>query len=113
MVDKRKYERFDLNIPSRVEIATNDGESEILDIETNSLSAGGIFFKCGKTLLKGSHVKMEISLHFEELKTSTDPEGTLVITATGQVLRSGPEGVAIRFNEDFDISTTLNAILKK
>jgi len=113
MVDKRKFERFDLNVPSRVEISTNDGESEIFDIETNTLSAGGISFKCGKTLPKGSQVKMEISLHFEELKTPEDPDGTLVISATGHVLRSEPEGVAIIFNEDFDISTTLNAILNK
>lgn len=113
MFEKRKFERFELNIPSRIEISTKDGESEILDIETNSLSAGGIFFKCGKTLPQGSHVKMEISLHFEELKTPEDPDGTFVISATGHVLRSKPEGVAIRFNEDFDISTTLNAIRNK
>ncbi|RPH53020.1 MAG: PilZ domain-containing protein [Desulfobacteraceae bacterium] len=113
MADKRKYERFELKIPSRIEISTQKGEVEILDIETNSLSAGGIFFKCGKTLPEGSQIKMEIALHFEELKTPADPDGTMVITASGHVLRSGHEGVAICFNEDFDISTTLNILRDK
>lgn len=113
MADKRIFERFELNVPSRIELLTQDGEVEILDIETNSLSAGGIFFKYGGTIPKGSQVKMEIVLHFEELKTPADPEGNLVIAATGHVLRSGHEGVAICFNENFDISTTLSIIQKR
>lgn len=113
MAEKRKFERFELNIPSRIEILTQEGEVEILDIETNSLSAGGVFFKYGRTLPKGSQVKMELALHFEELKTPADPEGALVIAATGHVLRSGPEGVAICFNENFDISTPLSILRKR
>jgi len=113
MADKRKFERFELNVPSRIEFLTQDGEVEILDIETNSLSAGGVFFKYGGAIPKGSKVKMEISLQFEELKTPAEPEGTIVIAATGHVLRSGSEGVAICFNENFDISTTLSNIQKK
>jgi len=113
MADKRKFERFEFNVPARIEIFTQEGEVEILDLETNSLSAGGIFFKHGVPLPKGSQVKMEIALHFEELKTPADPEGTLVIAATGHVLRSGPEGVAICFNENFDISITLSIIQKR
>jgi len=113
MAEKRKFDRFDLNIPSRIEISTHDGESELLDIETNSLSAGGMFFKCGRTLPKGYHVKVEIALHFDELKASANSDGTLVITATGHVLRSGPEGMAISFNEDFDISPTLSCFIEK
>ena len=113
MTNKRKFERFELNVPSRIELLTQDGEVETLEIETNSLSAGGLFFKYGGTLTEGSQVKMEIALHFEELKTPADPEGNLVITATGHVLRSGPEGVAIRFNEDFDISTALSIVRKR
>ena len=113
MADKRKFERFEFNITARIEILTQEREVEILDLETNSLSAGGIFFKDGGTLPKGSQVKTEIVLHFEELKTPANPEGTLVIAATGHVLRSGPEGVAICFNENFDISTTLSIIRKR
>jgi len=113
MAEKRKFDRFELNIPSRIEISTPDGESELLDIETNSLSAGGMFFKCRKTFPKGCHVKVEIALHFDELKASANPDGTLIITATGHVLRSGPEGMAITFNEDFDISTSLSSFIEK
>jgi hypothetical protein len=40
-------------------------------------AAGGIFLKMRRSLAEGAPVKAEIFLQFEELKTPTDPEGTL------------------------------------
>lgn len=70
MEERRKFERFELNVPARVEIPTKKGHREKLAMETNNLSAGGIFLKTAKPPLpEGAPVKVEIFLHFEELKT--------------------------------------------
>jgi len=114
MEERRKFERFDLNVPTRVEIPAKKGRGKKLALETNNLSAGGILLKTATPPLpEGVPVKVEIFLHFEELKTPEDPEGTLIITASGSVQRSGQEGTAICLNDDYDIQTTLDFIQKK
>ena len=112
MDDRRKFERFDINVPARLEILMEEGQTEIIDLLASSLSAGGTFLNIGRPVPEGSPVKIEVVLQFEKLKTLDDPEGTLVIAATGQVLRSGPEGMAICFNEDYDITKNLKLVGK-
>ncbi len=111
MSDKRLFERFDINVPVRLEISSQEQQGKIA-IEAENLSAGGLFFKTGKLIPQGSSVKMEIILQFEELKTAEDPEGALVIAVTGYVQRSGPEGTAICFHDDYDVATSLDFLEK-
>jgi len=112
MTEKRRFERFNICVPARIEVVSREEQKEVFELETCNLSAEGIYFDSGKPLVGGSQVKIEIFLKFEELMTPADPDGTLVITATGRVVRTGPEGTAIRFNEDYDFMTCLNSIQK-
>jgi hypothetical protein len=113
MNEKRQFERFDINLPVRIALSDPKDEARQLDLEANNLSAGGLFFKPVNILPEGRHVKMEIIFHFEELKTAEDPDGALVIAVTGYVQRSGPEGTAICFHDDYDVSTSLEFLEKK
>jgi hypothetical protein len=113
MEEKRKFERFDINVPARIEVASQEGSQARYDLRTCNLSAEGICFEFEKPLLQGSQIKIEIFLNFEELKTPTDPSGTLIIATTGRVLRSGPERTVLRFNEDYDFMTCLDLIQKE
>jgi hypothetical protein len=114
MEDRRKFERFELNVPARIEVPDKKGRGEKIALETNNLSAGGIFLKkATPPLTEGSSVKVEIFLYFEELKTSDDPEGTLIITASGSVQRSDQEGTAISLNDDYDILTCIDLLKDK
>ena len=113
MNNKRKFERFNIDVPAMVEIPSQDGRAERLDLETSNMSAGGILLKFTRPLPKGSQVKIEVVLHFEELMSPADPDGTQIITATGHVLRSGPEGMAIRFDENYEITTRLDDMRKE
>jgi hypothetical protein len=110
MDEKRKFERFNINVPARVEIIIRGEVREKYDLETIDLSAEGTYLKSGRPLQEGSQVGIEIFLDFDELKCPDDPGGSLIITATGRVLRSGYEGMVIHFNEDYDIKTFLNSI---
>jgi hypothetical protein len=108
MKDKRKFERFEINVPARIEIPEQDGRTIKFDLETHDLSAGGTFIKLEKPLSEGCAVKIDIVLSFEELKTAADPCGSLILSTTGYVVRSGANGVAIRFNEDYEFKTHLD-----
>jgi hypothetical protein len=106
MADRRKFERFALNVTTRVEVPDKKRPDDQVALETDNLSAGGIFLKAMKPSLKeGEPVKVEIFLHFEELKAPENPDGTLIITASGSVQRSDDGGTAISLNEDYDILT--------
>lgn len=114
MTERRKFERFALSVPACIEIPSKKGAVKKVAFETENLSAGGIFLKNIKPpVAAGSPVKVEIYLHFDELKREEDPEGTLVITASGAIQRSDENGTAIHLNEDYDILTMIDLIKKK
>ncbi|MFH1081645.1 MAG: PilZ domain-containing protein [Pseudomonadota bacterium] len=105
MNDKRKFERFDITAPARIEILKPGENGGKILLETHNLSAGGIFIKSARLLPEGSPVKMEILLHFSEPETQTPPDSATVIVVTGHIIRSTDEGMAICFNDDYDIKS--------
>jgi hypothetical protein len=105
MDDKRKFERFDITAPARLEILKPGEKTEKMLLESRDLSAGGVFIKTPKSLPEGFPVKVEIFLHFQEPEIQLPPsDNATVIVVTGQVIRSTDEGMAIRFNDDYDIT---------
>jgi hypothetical protein len=111
MPKKRKFERFDINVPAWIEIISHEGEGEKYEFETNNLSAEGTCLKDGRMLREGTQVRVEIFLKFEGLRCPANPDGLFIIAATGRVLRSGQEGTAIHFNHDYDIEACLDSHL--
>ena len=105
MREKRQFERFEIQVPAVVKIPGENGEIVKPDLRTHNLSAGGAFIKLGELLSLGCEVRVDIMLSFEELKTSIDPLGSLILSTTGRVVRSGPDGVAIRFHENYEFKT--------
>jgi hypothetical protein len=108
MTEKRLFERFDINVPVRLALSQPQAKDDPIALEADNLSAGGIFFKTPKGLPHGTKVRMEIILQFDELKTEEDPLGSFVIQVTGYVQRSGADGTAICFNNDYDVSASLD-----
>jgi hypothetical protein len=106
MKERRKFERFAIDAPFRVEILETERRGEILNLEADNLSAGGICFRSPVPLPIGVRVKVGLVLQFDELQTAQDPDGALIITVTGQTVRSGPEGTTICFSDDYDVATS-------
>jgi hypothetical protein len=104
MADKRKFERFDIMAPARLEIQRPGEKTEKMLLESRDLSAGGVFIKTPKSLPEGSPVKMEIFLHSPEPETLLPSGNATVIIVTGRIIRSTDEGMAICFNDDYDIT---------
>ena len=113
MGEKRRFDRYNINIPVKVEIREQDGMSETIYLEAINLAAEGVLIRHGMTLPEGSAIKFEVILNFEDLKTSENPEGTLIMSVNGHVIRNGLEGIAIRFNEDYEMSQSLDFLRKE
>ena len=101
-IEKRRLERFDLQLPAKIEVVTPEGE-EILDLMTSDISSGCAFFHTEQPLAEGTDVKIDLVLPIEKLKEIQDEYQQVYIKITGIVLRSEPRGMAIYFNKDYSI----------
>ena len=101
--EKRKLDRYDLNVPAKVEVTTSDQEKEIFDLLTSDICAGGAFFYTTQPLPEGTTVKIDLILSLDRLKELKDDFKHAHIEVTGTVLRSESAGMAICFNEDYQI----------
>ena len=106
--DKRKFQRYNINIPVMVEIMPQAGLSEKIDFEGINLAAGGVLIQREQSLPESSPIKIQIIFFFEKLRTPENIEGALIMTVTGHVVRTEPERTAIRFNEDYEMSQSLS-----
>ena len=100
MHEKRKYERFDLRLPGKIEVVTS-GKQEIFDVLTGNISAAGGFFHSAKPVPENAQVKIELIVNSKRLKELTGAQG--LISVEGTVVRSSPKGMAIWFHKKYQI----------
>jgi hypothetical protein len=65
-----------------------------------NISAGGIFLSKGHPDMAGKRLSLEIELPLDD---GGDAEKMIVIKTIGSIVRSGLDGIAIRFHKDLDI----------
>ena len=100
MHERRKYERFDLRLPGKIEMVT-PGKPEVLGAVTKDISAGGAFFHTEEPVPEGERVKLIMILSSEKLKELTQTE--CLIKVVGTVVRSDPKGMAIGFDDNYQV----------
>jgi hypothetical protein len=103
MDEQRCFERLDLVLRSRITVQGRNGNVEKgpMELTTENISSGGAFFCTDRPLSEGTKVVMEIVLPLERLKKA---KGTHAhVNVKGRVLRAGPEGMAIQFDNQFSI----------
>ena len=94
-------ERFSLELPARLSVATESGKQESLELLTSNICAGGAFFETEQPLVAGTEVKIDLVLPLDELKKL---EGTRPhIKVSGAVIRTDEKGMAISFDERYQI----------
>jgi len=104
MTDKRRLERFDLELPATIELMTSDQEKSLVNLLTTNISSGGAYFYTPQPLPKGTQVKIDLVLPLDKLRKLKDECKQAYIKVTGTVLRSESEGMAICFEEDYQIT---------
>ena len=97
MTDKRKLERFDLELPATIELLTSDQEKSLLNLLTTNICSGGAYFHTTQPLPEGTQVKIDLVLPLDKLRKLKDEHKQAYIKVTGTVLRSKSEGMAIFF----------------
>ena len=97
--ERRKFDRFDLSLPTKIEMVTAGGEQEILDLVTTNISAGGAFLRTKEAIPKGTRVVLNLSLSVEWMRQLTGSQA--LVEVGGTVVRSDPEGTAICFDENY------------
>ncbi|MDY6850631.1 MAG: PilZ domain-containing protein [Thermodesulfobacteriota bacterium] len=103
--NKRKMERFDLELPARVIKAEENQDSESIDLLTSDICAGGAFFQTDQPMPVGTEVKIDLVLPLDELKKIEGKKA--LIKVNGAVIRVTKDGMAICFEEGFEISSVL------
>ena len=102
MRERRKYERFELRLPARIEAFTSNG-SQVLNLTTSVISATGGFFRTKESISEGTNVRVRLTIVSERLTELTDTKG--LIEVEGKVIRTSSTGIAISFNGECQIAS--------
>jgi hypothetical protein len=100
MKERRKYERFLLELPVRLEMNSSQ-TTQMFELQTRNISAAGAFLKTIGRFPIGTRCQLELIVSSERIKELTGVNG--LIKVDGTIVRSTPEGVAICFDGDCQI----------
>ena len=108
MKERRKLERFQLRLPAEIEVVSRVPglEKEKLTLQTDNICSGGAFFHTPTPLPEGTQVKIDMLLNFHRLKTIEKRRP--LIKVKGNVLRSEAIGMAIQFDNGYEITLPPN-----
>ena len=101
MENKRNFERFDLSVPARVGVVRTDEGKNKISLSTSNICAGGAFLVTKEFIPKGTRIHMDFVLSIEKLKELLDSECRIQVE--GEVVRTEDSGIAVRFDEDYQI----------
>jgi hypothetical protein len=101
MDERRKLERFNLTVPTRLVITDNNKEEEVFEIKTCDICAGGAQFKTKYKIPEGSKVTLHFVLPLE--KFVRDLGSNSYLTIKGKVIRTDSEGIAVVFSGKYKL----------
>jgi hypothetical protein len=103
MVERRRFERYELRVPAKVETLARTAGRKKYSLKTANVCAGGAYFCTPCALMEGTKVRLEIVLTFNGQKSLRDTKNARV-RILGTVMRSQKDGMAIRFSDDYVIA---------
>ena len=101
--EKRKMQRFRLEIPAKIEVISAGQQKGTIEVLTSDICAGGAYFQTRKPLPEGTQVKIDMVLPLEHLKKLSEEYNRAYIKVSGTVLRTEPSGMAVSFDEDYEL----------
>ena len=100
MKERRKYERFELSLPARLEM-NSAGKKEIFNLQTRDVSAAGALLSTNERFSVGARCRLELIVTSKKIRELTGAQS--LIKAQGTVVRSTADGVAICFDGECEI----------
>ena len=86
-MDKRKYERFDIELPARME-TNSSNRKQVFDLVTKNISASGAFVSTNGPFSDGLCIKMSLTTQNKRLLNS--PDAQCLIECEGSIVRTTP-----------------------
>jgi hypothetical protein len=105
MKERRKYERFNIPLPVRLETIESD-RKEIIDNETSDISASGTFIPSLRSYPEGTRFVLDFTIPSEDIKEFKYVKA--LRGSTGTLVRTDSKGMAITFDPECYI-VSLNA----
>jgi c-di-GMP-binding flagellar brake protein YcgR len=100
--DRRKMERFDLKLPTKLSWAGKDKDQESIELMTDNICAGGAYLLTNRPLPEGTEVKMDLILGLDKLHELGGRKS--LINVSGFVTRTDHQGMVICFDQKYKIS---------
>ena len=100
--EKRKMERFSLELPTCLIVNNSNRKQETLELQTSNVCEGGAFVKTDEPLSIGTKVGINMICSLERLKKFRGKKS--LINLSGSVIRTDEKGMAICFDEKYTIS---------
>jgi c-di-GMP-binding flagellar brake protein YcgR len=111
--ERREQERFSFRLQTKIMAESGTGITPLLEFVTADISASGAFIETSRPLPIASKVRMEFFLSLEELarlRFLLAKESLKVwqserawVTATGVVIRAEQNGVAVIFDQNYQV----------
>jgi c-di-GMP-binding flagellar brake protein YcgR len=101
--ERRKMQRFRLEIPAKIEIIGTGEQKGTIEVLTSDICAGGAYFRTRKPLPEGTQVKIDMVLPLEHLRKVSEEYNRAYIKVSGTVLRTESSGMAVSFDEDYEL----------
>lgn len=101
MEERRQIERFSLVIPARLAVSKTGKKKEIMEMRTDNISSGGAFFHTRQTVPEGTQVELDLILDTDRLKEILGAQS--YIKVSGKVIRVEPQGMAVSFDDRYEI----------
>ena len=103
MEDRRRFERFPLELPVRIDWVDPGQNRETLALVTKDVSAGGAFIPTKEEIPTGTRVQLRLVVTSKKLKELSCAQA--LVRVKGTVIRRDPTGIAICFDEDYDLTS--------
>ena len=97
MIEKRKVERFDLELEAFVSLPGETDPSDMGKLVTRDVSMNGVYLVTDAPLPVGSKVNVDMVLTLGGRKKQKTQQAW--IKASGKVLRTDNQGMAVSFND--------------
>ena len=100
-MEKRKLQRFDLKIPSKIESLSQSSKTDAVELLTSNICSGGAYFKTNQPLAVGTEIKIDLFLPLNKFKQVKSICEKVQINLRGIVLYSDPHGMGVCFDENY------------
>lgn len=100
-IDRRKLERFSLEIPAQTRIG-NNGKDQSYELVTKNICSGGAFLYSDHMIPVGTEVNIDLVIPISKLKNIETHN--VLIQVNGSVIRSEVDGIAICFQNNYKIT---------